>query len=167
VKALWLSLLASALLWGEVYLLDGTQRTALPEVASPKLTPDEMATLPHVRRGDPTITLQYEGEGYNHRHFNVRLATLDPKPVHTVLTEYSEEVAPGAYRITFSGYRYYGARMLQVYYEGQWHAAILEPLEEESAQGADKTAENAAPDDEPSQVLSYEELDHLLDHLRR
>jgi hypothetical protein len=167
VKALFLSLLASALLWGEVYLVDGTQKTALKEIASPKLTPEAMASLPRILRNDPTITLQYEGEGYNHRHFNVRLATLDPKPVHTVLTEYSEKVAPGAYRITFSGYRYYGVRMLQVYYAGCWHAAILEPLQEDRADGADKTAENASPDDEPSQVLSYEELDHLLDHLRR
>ena len=130
MKALLLGLLASALLWGDIYLVDGAQKRELPEVSGPKLPPEAVARLPRIRRGDATLALQYEGEAYNHRHFNVRLATLEPKPVHTVLTEYSEAIAPGTHRITFNGYRCYGERMLQVYYEGRWYAAVLEPLEQ-------------------------------------
>jgi hypothetical protein len=129
-----------------------------------------LASLPHVRRDNPTITLLFEGEGYNHRHLNVRLATLEAHPVHpvhTVLTEYSEAVEEDLHRITFSGYRYYGARLLEVYYRGDWYVAVLDALEDEGTGQTDGAAEDAAPNDQPPQVLSNEELDHLLDHLGR
>lgn len=167
MRALLLCLVAVVLFGEEVFLIDGTQKTALVKVPSPKISAEAVAALPHIRRDSATITLQYEGEEYNHRHFNVRLATLEAHPVYTVLTEYSEQVAPDAHRITFSGYCYYEARMLQVYYDGRWFAALLEPLEQQGAEQADGTAENAAPDNEPSKVLSYEALDHLLDELGR
>lgn len=115
--------------WGAVYLVDGGEKTALQSVEGPKFDDALAASLPHVLRKAATITLQYEGEAYNHRHLNVRLATLDAHPVYTVLTEYSEPVAPGVYRITFAEHTFKEARMLQVYYCGEWYALVLDALE--------------------------------------
>ncbi len=160
-------LLLPLLLLSDIYLIDGETKYRLQPVETPKMDESTLQTLPTITRNDPTITLQYKGEAYNNRHLNARLATLEERPVHTVLTEYSQEVAPDVHRITFSGYRFCETRMLQVYYCGEWYAAILEALEEPGACETDKAAENAAPDDQPSKVLSYDELDHLLNHLGR
>ena len=167
MKALFATLLLPLLLWGDIYLIDGDEKYKLQRVESPKMDEDARNTLPQIKRTDPTITLQYEGEDYNNRHLNARLATIETRPVYTVLTEYSETIAPDVHRITFSGYRFYEARMLQVYYCGEWYAAMLEALEEPGADEADKRTDDTAPDDQPSKVLSYDELDHLLNHLGR
>jgi hypothetical protein len=167
VKQLFILLALPLLLWGDIFLIDGDTKYRLAPVSDIKMDETERSQLPRIKRNDPTITLQFEGEDYNNRHLNARLATLDERPEHTVLTEYSEKIAPNVHRVTFSGYRYYDARMLQVFYCGAWYAAMLEALEEPGRDKADQTAENATPDNQPSKVLSYDELDHLLNQLGR
>jgi hypothetical protein len=115
--------------WGEIYLVDDGQKSALKSVEGPKFDAVLVDALPHVSRKAATITLQFEGEDYNHRHLNVRLATLEAHPVNTVLTEYSEALAPDVHRITFGGYTFTQERMLQVYYCGDWYALVLDALE--------------------------------------
>ena len=129
MRILLLALLSAAWLLGDIYVIDNGTKTALQRVEHPRVAEADSGHIPHIPRKEPTITLQFEGEEYNHRHLNVQLATLESHPVHTVLTEYSETVAPDVHRVTFSGYRYYGKRMLQVYYCGDWYVAILEALE--------------------------------------
>ena len=130
MRSLWLSLLLSVTLWGDIFLLDGETKLKLLPLQSPKFDENILAALPHIKRQDPTLTLLFEGEGYNHRHLNARTATLEKHPVYTVLTEYSEQIAPDRHRITFAGYTFTKALMLQVYYCGEWHAAVLDALEE-------------------------------------
>ena len=131
MKTVTAILMAASLLWsGEFYLVDGGTKTALARVTAPDFDTATRTALPHVQRSDATITLRYEGEGYNHRHLNVRLSSFDARPVHTVLTEYSETLAPGVHRITFDGYRVTEACTLEAYYRGEWHVIVLDSLEQ-------------------------------------
>lgn len=131
MKSVWLIFLFSAMLWGDIYLIDDDIKVKLAPLQSPKFDEQTVATLPHIKREHATLTLLFEGEAYNHRHLNVRTATLEEHPVYSVLTEYSEQLAPTRHRITFADYTFYEKLMLQVYYCGEWYAAILEALEEQ------------------------------------
>ncbi len=129
MRSLWLSLLLTMTLWGDIFLVDAETTVKLLPLQSPKFDESVLAALPHIKRQDATLTLLFEGEGYNHRHLNARTATLEEHPVYTVLTEYSEQIAPNRHRITFADYTFRDALLLQVYYCGEWHAVVLDALE--------------------------------------
>lgn len=131
MKALFSSLLLCSLLWGDFFLIDDGKEVRLMPFEGPKCDQQTLAALPHVTRKVPTLTLLYRGEGYNNSHVNVRTATLEDHPTHTVLDEDSELLDDGSYRITFDNYTFFDRLLLQVYYKGEWSAAVLEPLDQQ------------------------------------
>lgn len=134
MRGIGLFFLLCGSLWAEMFLLDNGVKHPLPLLEGPRFNVSALEGFAHITRTRPTLTLLFEGEAYNHRHLNVRLATLEERPDYTVLTEYSEPLTPGRHRITFAGHTFTEALMLQVYYCGEWYGAVLEPMEKGGAE---------------------------------
>lgn len=125
-----LILLITGMLQADFFLLDGNRRIRMQEIKSGKIDFSSLALLPAVERRNTRLMAASNKEGFNHKHLNFRLASIDLLQENTSLNEYSTEaLKAGEFTISFGDIRVSDGVMLQLFYHNHWYGVILgEPL---------------------------------------
>lgn len=123
-------LLMAGILQADFFILDGGKRVRMQETNSGKIDFSLLASLPAVERRNTQLKAATNEEGFNHKHLNFRLASIDLHQKNITLNEYSTEASKaGEFNISFGDIRVDDGVMLQLFYHNRWYVVILgEPL---------------------------------------
>jgi len=169
MKTVLLSLLLLQVLWGDFYVLSGTEDIRMEELSSGKIDFTQLSSIPFISSSGKTITVRSVKENFNNHHLNFRTASIDLVQQNYVLTEYTTQENANSYRTTFGNYEIKKGRMLQLFYHNKWYGVIIgdpieilherfndETLDSRRAYAALKQARIAFPDD--ATLALYEAL---------
>jgi len=121
---LFLALLLHTL-WGDFYVVSGTEEIRMTELPNGKIDFTELSSIPFVSGSGKSITVRSVNEDLNNRHLNFRTASIALLQRNYVLTEYTTKVDERNHHTAFGDYEINQGRMIQLFYHNRWYGVII------------------------------------------
>jgi hypothetical protein len=132
VRVLFLALFFSLTLFGDFYIVSGTQKVKMTPLQTGVIDFSTFAEIAKIQRGNSELHAYGEEIAFNHKHLNFRLAAITLPQTNYTIGEWSQKAQNKSdeYYINFNNYTREDGVMLQLFYKNKWYAAVLgEPLE--------------------------------------
>lgn len=169
MRLLLLTALLISAVWGDFYIVNGTEQVRMKELPDGRIDFAALARIPAITKPEKGLHARSDAAGFNHKHLNFRTATIDLRQTNVVLTEYSSKPeGAGYHEIRFGGFGIKPGVMLQLFYHNRWYGVLIgDPLpllyalfendeaDPQKAYDAVAASRNAFPDDK--KLSEYEE----------